>query len=63
MATTAYLSTMVLYLRARLNVNRGSEEGLTTLEICIWAAVLSGAAIAAAALVVSKINAHSSQIN
>ncbi|TYB48549.1 hypothetical protein [Actinomadura chibensis] len=38
------------------------DRGVETLEVIIWAAVLTVAAVAAGALVVSKINNRASQI-
>jgi Flp pilus assembly pilin Flp len=62
MGTTEYVAAMVLYLRARFNVGARDEQGLTTLEIAIWAAVLSAIAITVGALIVSKINSHANNI-
>lgn len=62
MGTIEYVSAMVLYMRAKMNVGARGEEGMTTLEIAIWAAVLSTIAITVGALVVSKINSHTANI-
>ncbi|WUI00390.1 hypothetical protein OHR68_00745 [Spirillospora sp. NBC_00431] len=39
-----------------------SDKGVETLEVIIWAAVLTVAAVAAGALVVSKINDRAAKI-
>jgi hypothetical protein len=52
--------TLLVWLRARLAT--GGEGGSITLETVIIAAVLSGAAITAAALIVNAITSHASQI-
>jgi hypothetical protein len=52
---------LLVWLRARLGFRHG-EGGSITLETVIIAAVLSGAAITATALIVNAITSHASQI-
>jgi hypothetical protein len=54
-------TTLLVWLRARLATRYG-ETGSITLETVIIAAVLSGAAITATALIVNAITSHASQI-
>ena len=61
METMQWLSTLMSFVRTHLQAGP-TEEGSTTLETVIIAAVLSGAAIAAVALIVTAINGHAGQI-
>jgi hypothetical protein len=61
MGTVAYLSVLVSWTRARLALVH-DETGSPTLETMIIAGVLAAAAIAAGAIVVSKIMSHANQI-
>ena len=61
METMQWLLTLASFVRAHLKAGP-DQEGSTTLETVIIAAVLSGAAIGAVALIVTAINGHAGQI-
>ncbi len=62
MGTLEFCQMLFVYLNARMGVTGRDERGSLTLEQVIITAVLSAAAIAAGAAIVSAVQSHQNQI-